>query len=52
MRAAVGQLELAAARRGGAGERAFLVPEQLGLEQLGGNRRAVHLDERAVRERA
>jgi len=34
--AAIGQLELAAPRAGGAGEGAFLVPEQLGFEQLGG----------------
>ncbi len=47
--AAVGQLELAAPRGGGAGERALLVPEQLGLDQLGGNGRAVHLHERARR---
>ena len=34
-RAGVGLLELADARRRGAGERAFLVPEQLAFEQLG-----------------
>ena len=37
---------------GGAGERAALVAEQLALDQLGGNRRAVDLDERPRRERA
>ena len=50
--AAVGQLEFAAAGGGGAGEGAFLVAEQFGLEQLGGNGGAVHLDERAGGERA
>jgi hypothetical protein len=45
-RAAVGQLELAAARAGRAGERALLVPEQFGFEQFRGNRGAIHLHER------
>ena len=45
-RAAVRQLELAAAVGHGAGERAAHVAEQLALDQLLGNRRAVHLDER------
>ena len=47
-RAAVGQLELAAAIGDRAGERALHVPEQLALDQLLGNRGAVHLDERAA----
>ena len=50
--AAVGQLELAAPHAGGAGECAALVAEQLALDQLGGNRRAVDFDERARGERA
>ena len=45
-RAAVGELELADPRRLRAGERALLVAEQLALEQLGRQRRAVDLDER------
>ena len=44
-RAAVGLLELADLLLGGAGERAFLVTEQLRLDQLLRNRRAVHLHE-------
>ena len=44
-RAAVGLLELADLLLGGAGERPFLVAEQLRLDQLLGNRRAVHLHE-------
>ena len=52
MRAAVGQLELAAPHPGRAGERAALVTEQLALDQLGWNRGAVDLDERPRRERA
>ena len=44
-RAAVGLLELADLLLGGAGERPFLVPEELRFDQLLGNRRAVHLDE-------
>ena len=51
-RAAVGQLELAAPERRRAGERALLVTEQLALDELGRDRRAVHLDERPRRERA
>ena len=50
--AAIGQLELAAPQRGGAGERAFLVAEELALDQLGRDRRAVDLDERPRGERA
>ena len=45
-RAAVGELELAAPIRGGAGERPLDVAEQLALDQLFRNRGAVHLDER------
>ena len=41
----VGLLELADLLLGGAGERALLVAEQLRLDQLVGNRRAVHLHE-------
>ena len=50
-RAAVGQLELAAAPRHRAGEGAALVAEELGLDQLLGDGRAVHLDEGAVAAR-
>ena len=46
--AAVGQLESADAALHRARERASLVAEQLGLEQRGGQRRAVELDERAI----
>src|SRR4029077_7541578 len=42
------QLDLARLRLLRAGERAPLVPEQLGLEELLGQRRAVDRDERAV----
>ena len=45
-RAAARELELADARRLRARERPALVPEQLALEQLGRQRRAVDLDER------
>src|SRR5262249_10930221 len=51
-RAAVRKLELAAPGGRGAGERAFLVSEKLGLDQLSGDCRAVYLDERASAERA
>ena len=44
-RAAVGLLELADLLLGRAGERSLLVAEQLGLDQLLGNGRAVDLDE-------
>ena len=44
-RAAVGLLEAADALLVGAGERALLVAEQLGLEEVLLERRAVHLDE-------
>ena len=47
-RAAIGELELAAALLGRAGERALLVAEQLALDQLGRDRRAVELHERPV----
>ena len=47
-RAAVRDLELAQLARGGAGERPLLVAEQLGLEQVLRNRRAVDGDERRV----
>ena len=50
-RPGVGLLELPDARRGGAGEGAFLVPEQLALEELGGQRRAIDLDERPIAAR-
>ena len=40
------ELELADALAAGAGERAALVAEQLAFQQLGRQRRAVHLDER------
>ena len=48
-RAAVGELELAAPVGDRAGERAAHVAEQLALDQLLGDRRAVDLDERAAR---
>ena len=51
-RAAVGQLELAAAHRRRAGERPLFVAEQLALDELGRNGRAVDLHERARRHRA
>ena len=51
-RAAMRQLEAARLARGGAGERALLVAEQLRLEQRLGNRRAVDRDERSVGARA
>ena len=47
-RAVVGELELARLVLDRAGERAALEPEQLRLEQLGGQRGAIHLDERPV----
>jgi hypothetical protein len=47
-RAAVRQLELAAAIGYGPGERPLHVAEQLALDQLLGNRGAVHLDERPL----
>ena len=47
-RALVGQLELADLLLGRPGERALLVAEQLALDQLLGDRGAVHLDERLV----
>src|SRR5262249_57441114 len=50
-RAAVGQLELAAAPRQSARERALLVTEQLGLDQLLGDSGAVDLDEGALAAR-
>ncbi len=45
-RAAVRLLEAAAPQAVGARERTFLVTEQFGLEQLGGDRRGVERDER------
>ena len=51
-RAAVGLFEAADALLVGAGERALLVSEQLGLEQVLLQRRAVHLDEVARRRAA
>ena len=50
--AAVGELDAAAPARGGAGEGALLVAEQLALEQRLAERRAVDRDERARRARA
>ena len=50
-RPAVGQLEPAAPQRRRAGERPLLVAEQLALDQLGRDGRAVDLDERPGRER-
>ena len=51
-RPAMRQLELARLSRVGARKRALLVAEQLGLEQVLGNRRAVDRDKRAVGARA
>jgi hypothetical protein len=51
-RALVRGLEPAGLRRRGPRERAALVAEQLGLQQLGRQRRAVYLDERPQRPRA
>src|SRR4030095_10092994 len=51
-RAAVGELDPAALALGRAGERALLVAEQLALEQLLAERRAVDRHERARRARA
>ena len=48
-RAVMRELELAGLARHGAGKGALLVAEELGLEQVVGNRRAVDRDERAVR---
>src|SRR5688572_1876439 len=45
-RPALGHLEEPHLVAGGARERAFAVPEQLALDELGGNGRAVDLDER------
>ena len=42
--AAVGELELAAARGHGAGEGAFFMAEEFALEELGRDGRAVHFD--------
>ena len=50
-RAAVGLLEPALAPRERAGERALLVAEELRVDQLGGNRAAVHAAERPGPER-
>src|SRR5690606_34676360 len=46
-RAAVGELEAAGAGADGTGEGAFLVTEQLGLEQIAGDCGAVDRDERS-----
>ena len=51
-RAAVGELEAAAALLDRAGEGALLVAEELALEQLARQRGAVELDERALAARA
>src|SRR5207245_9461172 len=48
----VGQLELAALRRGGAVEGALLVPEQLALDQSLWDGRAIERDERRIGARA
>ena len=47
-RAALGRLEQALVTAGRAGERAFFVTEQFGLEQVLGHRAAVDRDERLV----
>ncbi len=46
-----GRFEFALAARDGAGERALLVAEQLALDQLARERRAIHRDERLARAR-
>ena len=51
-RAAVRQLEAALVLADRAGERALLVAEQLALDEAGGDRGAVHLDEQALAPRA
>ncbi|KAF1068799.1 MAG: hypothetical protein GAK45_01258 [Pseudomonas citronellolis] len=51
-RATVGLFEAPAALRGGAGEGAFLMAEQLGFHQVLGNRRHVQRDERLRSARA
>src|SRR5262249_34015812 len=51
-RAAVRQLELSRLSRRGSREGPFFVTEELGLEQILGNRRAVDGDKRAVGPRA
>ncbi len=51
-RAALGRREVARVALLRAGERALLVPEELGLEQRLGQRRAVQLDQRAGGDRA
>ena len=48
--AAIGRFEAPRARLGGAGEGAALGAEQLGLDQLAGQRAAVHRHERAARD--
>ena len=47
-RAAIGLLEAALPPLGGAGERAGLVAEQLGIQQVFRQRAAIHLHERLV----
>ena len=51
-RALVGELESTDATLESAGERTLLVPEQLGFDQPGRDRAAVHLDHRARFARA
>ena len=51
-RAALGDLETALAGGDGAGERALLVAEQFGLEELGGNGAAIDGDEGTLAARA
>src|SRR5262245_44026139 len=48
----MGELELAGLARDRARKRAFLVAEELRLEQIGRNRRAVDRDKRSVRSLA
>src|SRR5208283_2511337 len=47
--AAVGELEFAPAHTGGPGEGAPLMPEELALDELGGDGGAIHPDEGAGR---
>src|SRR4029078_10583516 len=50
-RPAVGKLELPLAVVDGSGERPLAMPEEFRLDQLLGNGRAVHVDERRLRAR-
>ncbi len=51
-RPAIGELEFPAPQRRRTGERPFLMAEELALDELGWNRRAIHLHERTGSKRA